>query len=123
MLDMVIRRHWKLYGHHIESMLRGTGANQGPLMNLVQRLKVLSSTTFMPVVTSVCSLRMRRLNFLCGAAWRALQREEDGMQKCAIWCRILKTMCDSKLEDLQAQVWLARTTASITNTCADAFLT
>ena len=27
------------------------------------------------------------------------------MQKCATYCRILKTMCDSKLEDLQNQVW------------------
>ena len=50
MLGMVIRRHWKLYGHHIESMLGDTGANQGPLMSLVQRLQVLPSLALMPVV-------------------------------------------------------------------------
>ena len=32
------------------------------------------------------------------------QREEDGTEKCGLYCRILKTMCDSKLEDLQNQV-------------------
>jgi len=33
-----------------------------------------------------------------------LKREEDGTEKCGLYCRILKTMCDSKLEDLQNQV-------------------
>jgi hypothetical protein len=108
-IGMVVTRQWRLFGNEIEELLPQTHANMMSLQSLIGTIKVatcLPALTFLannPVLTESFGKSQPQMT-ACLSGWHYLQRETDGPKRCGLYCRILKVMCEAKLEDLQVQV-------------------